>query len=409
MTSKKLPIILFVYFLSIIGVMAQPAYVFHDRGMEKLEAKNYAEAIKDFDLALQKDKNHAPSYCDKARAEAEIGKKDEALKNFEQAIKLKSDYVDAYYYRALLYHKLKDEKAIADFSKTIQLDPKKTDAYLKRGIYYYQNKQEGDALKDFNRAIELKTTNTDVYYFRGRIMAQKGNNMEALGDFNELIKKNPMHSESLLERGKIYLMQNKLEPALKDFNSCVANRLSTEEIYASRAECYLQMGKFDDALRDYNTLIDIFKTKDIKVYAMHADANFKKKDWPATIKDCNKMVSLNREYAPAYLLRAKVYVLQGKSKYVLALNDFKKVCELEPENVEAWTLRGNLLFETNKFAEAIEILSKSIAIKPEAAAFYTRSKCYYKTNNKKACCADLEKASAMGHREAKKDIGIVCI
>jgi tetratricopeptide (TPR) repeat protein len=224
-----------------------------------------------------------------------------------------------------------------------------------------------------------------------------------------VIKKNPTHSESIVERGKIYLSQKKLELALKDFNTCVANRLNTEEIYAVRAECSLQMGKFDDALRDYNTLIDIFKTKDIKVYAMHADANFKKKDLPATIKDCNKMVSLNREYAPAYLLRAKVYVLQGKSKYVLALNDFKKVGELEPENIEAWTRRGNLLFETNKFAEAIEVLNKSISILPNAEAYYTRSKCYYKTNNKKACCADLEKAAEMGNKDAKKDIGIVCL
>lgn len=409
MISKIIVSAFFFFIISITFIFAQPAYVFHDKGLEKLEAKNYVEAIKDFDLALQKDKNHAPSYCDKARAEAEIGKKEEALKNFEQAIKLKSDYIDAYYYRGLLYHKLKDDKAIADFSKTIQLDPKKTDAYLKRGFYYYQKKQENEALKDFNKAIDLKSTNTDVYYFRGKINAQKNNTLEALSDFNEVIKKNPLHSESLIERGKIYLSQKKLELALKDFNTCVANRLNTEEIYSVRAECYLQMGKFDDALNDYNTLITIFKTKDIKVYAMHAEANFKKKDLPATIKDCNKMVALNREYAPAYLLRAKVYVLQGKSKYVLALNDFKKVCELEPTNNEAWNRRGNLLFETAKYAEAIEILSKSIEIKPDDAAYYTRSKCYYKTNNKKACCNDLEKAAAMGNKEAKKDIGIVCL
>lgn len=409
MKAKFSGIFLLLFHLWLSICFAQPAYVFHDRGLEKLEAKNYVEAIKDFDLALQKDKNHAPSYCDKARAEAEIGKKEEALKNFEQAIKLKADYVDAYYYRALLFHKLKDPKAIADFCKTIQLDPKKTDAYLKRGFLYYTNKQENEALKDFNKAIELKCTSIEVYYLRGKIMSEKGNLIDALNDFNEVIKKNPMYSEALIERGKIYLKQNKLEAALTDFNACIANRLNTEEIYTLRAETYLQLGKFDDALRDYNTLIDIYKTKDIKVYAMHADANFKKKDLPATIKDCNKMVSINREYAPAYLLRAKVYTLQGKSKYVLALNDFKKVCELEPNNIDALNSRGNLLFETAKYAEAIDILNKSIDIKPDATAYYTRSKCFYKTNNKKACCADLEKAAAMGNKEAKKDIGIVCL
>ena len=90
MISKIIVSAFFFFIISITFIFAQPAYVFHDKGLEKLEAKNYVEAIKDFDLALQKDKNHAPSYCDKARAEAEIGKKEEALKNFEQAIKLLS-------------------------------------------------------------------------------------------------------------------------------------------------------------------------------------------------------------------------------------------------------------------------------------------------------------------------------
>lgn len=402
------------YFLIVIAsfvfsAKAQPAYVFHDKGVEKFEAKNYSEAIKDFDTALQKDKNHVPSYCDKARAEAELGKKDEALKNFEQAIKLKSDYVDAYYYRALLFHKLKDERAIADFTKTIQLDPKRTDAYFKRGLYYYGKKQENEALKDFNKAIELKCSNTEIYFFRGKILVQKGNVNEALSDFDLMLKINPLHSETILERGKILLSQKKYELALKDFNTCVSNRLNTEEIYATRAECYLQMGRFDDALRDYNTLIDIFKTKDIKVYAMHADANYKKKDFLGAIKDCNKMLALNREYTPAYLLRGKIYSQQGKSKYMLALNDFKRVCELEPDNMEAWSSRAKLLFETAKYNEAIEAINKSIDIKPDAEAYYLRSKCYYKTNNKKACCADLDKSAAMGNKEAKKDIGVVCL
>jgi tetratricopeptide (TPR) repeat protein len=388
---------------------AQPAYVFHDKGVEKLDAKNYVEAIKDFDLALQKDKNHAPSYCDKARAEAEIGKREEALKNFEQAIKLKSDYTEAYYYRALLYYKIKDDKAIDDFSKTIQLSPKNTDAYLKRGMCYFAKKQEQDALKDFNKAIELKCNNIDVYYLRGKLLAQKGNTSDALLDFNEVIKNNPTHSEALLQRGKIYLTQKKFEAALKDLNACVANRLSSEEIYATRAACYMQMGKLDDALKDYATLIDIFKTKDIEVYFMRANANFKKNDLAAALKDCNKMLALNRESAAAYLLRGKIYLQQGKSKYTPAMNDFKKVCELEPKNIEAWSKRGDLLFKTAKYNEAIEALNTCIELKSDAEFYYTRSKCYYKSNNKKACCADLQKASDMGNREAKKDLGVVCI
>ncbi len=401
---------LLVLFMCLFNpLQAQPAYIFHEKGVEKMEGKSYTEAIKDFDIAIQKDKNHAPSYCDKARALIELGKNEEALKNFEMALKLKDNYVNAYYYRALFYYKLKDPKALADFSKTIQLDPQKADAYLKRGLIHFNNQQENEALLDFNKVIDLGGGHAQLYYYRGLILVKKGKTNEALNDFNEALTQNPTLSEAQLERGKIYLSQKKTQMALTDFNACIANRINTESVYTLRAECNLLLGKTDDALRDYNTLIDVFKTKDIKVYQLHAEANFKKKDWPATIKDCNKMVSLNRDHIPAYLLRAQVYTLQGKSKYPLALNDYKRVCETDSKNLAAWEGRGNMLFLMAKYTEALDCFNKSIGLNPSANAYYIRSKCYYKLNNKKACCSDLEKAAQMGNTEAKKDLGVVCI
>jgi hypothetical protein len=49
-----------------------------------------------------------------------------------------------------------------------------------------------------------------------------------------------------------------------------------------------------------------------------------------------------------------------------------------------------------------------LKIRPDADAYYMRSKCYYKTNNKKAACDDLQKAAGMGHQEAKRDVKEIC-
>lgn len=402
---------LFCYLIvsfTVKDIAAQPAYIFNDKGSEKLEKGDYLASIKEFDTAIQKDKNFYTAFANKARAEAELGKKEEALKNFEQAIKLKPDYVDAYYYRALLYLKANDKQALNDLNKTIQLDPKKTEAYHKRALYYYQNKQDNEALKDFNKVIELKGADAEIVYYRGEILFRKEKLDEALADFNEVIKKNNLHHAAIEKRANIFFKQTKYEAALKDFNSCINNGIRTESVFAGRAECYLKLRMFNDALKDYNTLIDIFKTKDIKAYEMRANAYYEKKDWANAVKDCNKILILQRDYVPAYLLRARVFVQQGKSKYMPALNDFKKVNELDPGNIEAWNGKGNLLFETAKYKDALEAFDKSISLKPEAASYYIRSKCYYKLNNLKACCADLQKAVAMGYKDAQKDIDTVC-
>ena len=64
-----------------------------------------------------------------------LRKYQEAIIDFNNAIRLDESYTDAYYNRGASYASLgKYEEAISDFSKTIELDPKYTNAYYFRGL-----------------------------------------------------------------------------------------------------------------------------------------------------------------------------------------------------------------------------------------------------------------------------------
>jgi tetratricopeptide (TPR) repeat protein len=155
-------------------------------------------------------------------------------------------------------------------------------------------------------------------------------------------------------------------------------------------------------------LIDVVKTKEVNAYYKRSQFLFRKNDFAGALKDCNKALTFDRDNADLLLLRSRIYLAQGKSKEPMAMNDLKKVTEMNPKNQQAWDLLAEAKFKAGKWEEAKTAIDKSIALGETAEAVYMRSKCHYKLGNTKACCSDLNRAKALGHAEAAKDLAVVC-
>ena len=87
----------------------------------------------------------------------QLGKDEDAIKDYDDAIQLKPDYAEAYYNRGNVKARLgKDEDAIKDYDKAIQLKPDYAEAYDDRGNSKAQLGKHEDAIKDYDKAIQLK-------------------------------------------------------------------------------------------------------------------------------------------------------------------------------------------------------------------------------------------------------------
>src|SRR5688500_9923382 len=62
------PFLLFFSISISFTIYGQPAYIFHEKGLQKLNKGDYAGAIKEFDTAIKKDKNDFEVYTDRGRA-----------------------------------------------------------------------------------------------------------------------------------------------------------------------------------------------------------------------------------------------------------------------------------------------------------------------------------------------------
>lgn len=92
---------------------------------------------------------------------------------------------------------------------------------------------------------------------------------------------------------------------------------------------------------------------------------------------------------------------QEKSDFEGAIKEYSRAIEIDPTFSEAYYLRASLLYDDDKYTEALEDLNKIISLKPNPIEFYMealllRAKSNLKVNNKEKACKDFIEARELG-------------
>lgn len=94
-------------------------------GVSNLNTGKTEEALADFNRAIKIDSNKAAGYLGRANTLNILGQYEKAIADYNIALEIKSDLANAYVNRASAYSNLgKIEEAIADYEKGLALDPK---------------------------------------------------------------------------------------------------------------------------------------------------------------------------------------------------------------------------------------------------------------------------------------------
>ena len=102
-------------------------------------------------------------------------KYDDAVRDFDAAIKLNPKNAEAFYNRGLANGKLgKYDAAIDDYGEAIRLNPKDAEAPFNRGLAYMRVDKNDFAARDFTEVIGLQPKHTDAYVYRGLIRIYQG-------------------------------------------------------------------------------------------------------------------------------------------------------------------------------------------------------------------------------------------
>ena len=164
----SLPIVGFAFAATmVLGQGNQEAAKLTREGIEASKAKDWDKAITAFRKAAQLEGHYAPNLASALQQRATIyvsqKKFQEAIADYSEALKIKSDDPNVYERRAYAEMQLKDyDKALHDYNEAIKLSPEETKYYQVRALIYQTKGDFKAALADVDKALKLDPNNQDA-------------------------------------------------------------------------------------------------------------------------------------------------------------------------------------------------------------------------------------------------------
>ena len=318
------------------------------------------------------------------------GDYDLAIADYDQAIKLRPDYAEAYLSRGGVYDaKGEYDRAIADYDQAIKLRPDYAEAYSNRGIVYKARGEYDRAIADYDQAIKLQPDLAVPYYNRGVAFADRGDHDQAIANYTEAIKLQPDLAVAYSNRGAVYDAKGEYDRAIADFNKAIKLQPDLAVAYANRGGVYGAKGEYDRAIADCNQAIKL--QPDLAVaYGNRGGVYSAKGEYDRAIADCNQAIKLQPDYPEAYLSRGGVY--DAKGEYDRAIADYDQAIKLRPDYAEVYSNRGNVHRTKGEYDRAIADYNQAIRLQPDLVVpYYSRGVTFAQKGEKEKAIADFEK------------------
>ncbi len=247
---------------------------------------------------------------------------DEAVKAFDEALKINPNFSPALYARGLVLDRQnKDEEALASFEKATESEPRFYEAWRERGRILSSLKRYPEALESIDKAIDFNDKDFFLYMLRGNLLRGLKRNSEARDAYSQAIKLNP-YPFGYYIRGNTLLDLGDKQGAIDDFNKAIELKPDFAEVYNSLGNAHSALGNQQRAIDDYT-----------------------------------KAIELQPDFALAYIRRGFIRKELGNQQEAIA--DFTKAIELQPNSAEAYMVRSGALSDLGNKQGAIEDLQKA--------------------------------------------------
>jgi len=274
----------------------QDATAWNVKGVFHAQRKEFGDALRALDQALQLDSELAAAHSNRGRVLLTLGseKASEALKSFDRALKLKPDEIDTLRDKALalralgrakdeleIYKKMSElnkeewgiwlrlgdlqlevgdfKSAISSYGKSLELKDDLVPAYIRRAIALAFNKQTDKALKSAETATKLAPDNPEAWLIRGDVNLRAGKHKSAMKSLKKASELDPTDASVENTMGMVCYKDGKLSDATKHLRRAIIRRKKYPTAMRNLGLILLEQEKWEDASKVLTDLTAIVK------------------------------------------------------------------------------------------------------------------------------------------------------
>ncbi len=335
------------------------------KGITLVKLGRQNEALSEYDKAIKLSReNRDDIIYEIAQSFLSSGKIGMAIKYLLLAHEINSGNFLVIYELASCYDRLEYwDKSIEFYRYFVDLDPFAENIWFNMGMAYSQLEKDNEALEAFDFALAINPQYLSVYCCKGDLLYNRGRYDEAIAVYRELLEHDEYNIQSLCYIGQCYEKLGRLQRALEYFKKAKAIDNCFSDAWYGMALVYKSMHKFHHSLNNLNKAI--------------------------------KLDGENYEY---WFLRGKIYDEMNLCDE--ALRSYSRSIEIEPNDCEAWLAYARLYYRLRKVTSAIEVLNRAYQYTYDVSTVNYQLAAYYTSTNEYKMAAEyFEKGLALNFNE----------
>lgn len=185
-----------------------------NRGQLYSYMEHWEQALIDFSEVIRRDPYFDDAYFSRAKFYQQQGQYEQALQDMTTGMLYGFPTAELCTGKANLLRILgRDDEALADYTNALDITPTFTDALLRRAEMYCQREQYEAALQDYTVGITEGNPSLELFYNRAHLLDTIGRTEEALEDYATVLRISPIALDALLNRATIFYEQEEYEAA----------------------------------------------------------------------------------------------------------------------------------------------------------------------------------------------------
>jgi tetratricopeptide (TPR) repeat protein len=258
-------------------------------------------------------------------------------------------------------------QAAADFDRAIQLDPQNVDALQGRAVVFIDDRQPELAMSLLDAALRIEPADPNSLLTRARLFWEDHELQRAENDLTRLLDHAPDFIPAILFRAEVRLRQQQLTTALSDYNNVLLSEPENTAALIARSLLHELLNDPENARNDIDRATQLAPESTDSLTAsrlmLQASLAFEDERYPEALEKAEEVLELQPETPHALRLRAAArwYLDQ----FVEALHDYDQLLLLpeQPDQPRTGLLisRAAVLGELGEFDQALEILHPAIA------------------------------------------------
>ena len=186
------------------------------------------------------------------------GRPAQAIDDYQKALEIMSDFVEARFNLAnALAAQGRSAEAIEQYQRAFELAPDNAEAHSRLGTVFLGQGRRAEAIDQYQKALETKPDFVEVRYNLANALAAQGRFGEAIEQYEQALRINPRYEQALNNLANALAAQSRFAEAIEQYRKAIALKPDNAEAHNNLGTALSRQGRSAEATEQYQKALEI--------------------------------------------------------------------------------------------------------------------------------------------------------